>query len=528
MARIEHILIVGGGTSGWLSAAYLARELGANRPGGAKITLIESPNIETVGVGEATVPPIRTTIAALGLDEAAFMQASSATFKLAIRFDNWLTNPPEAAGSGGPGAKPWHHYYHTFGDVGRFGQATQEIMAPYWILNRERIGQNFVNYSMMEGRLCDAGRGPKRPGDPPYGGPIKYAYHFDAGLLAKLLETTGVENGVRHLKGTVTDVRLAEDGAIDALETDAHGTLTADLYLDCTGFGAHLIEKAMGVEFHGIGESIFCDQALACQVPYADPRQPIPPYTIATAQANGWTWDIPLSNRRGIGYVFSSKYTDVGVAEEVLADYIGPAFKDAKTWHLKMNIGSRRRQWVKNCIAVGLSAGFIEPLESTGIHILDIALRRIVEYLPPKEEMPLAARQFNDTMNYCYADIVDFIKLHYALSRRTDTDFWIDNQREETFTDTLREKLRAWKYRLPGVHELANISNIFGLSGHMQVLCGMDYLPDISDQAQRYQRFAESNARAAELQRLAQGGLKALPDHRALVEALYAAGGGAG
>lgn len=517
MARIEHILVVGGGTSGWLSAAFLARKLGANQPNGVKITLIESSEIGTIGVGEATVPPMRTVIASLGLDEAEFMRQTSATFKLGIRFDDWLRTPGET------GPLP-DSFYHAFGEAGRFGRETQEFMAPYWIMNHEHLGQRFGDHTMIEGKLCDAGRGPKRVQDPQFGGPMAYAYHFDAGLLAKLLEKVGIENGVEHLVGTVTNVKLAEDGAIEALETKEHGELKADLYLDCTGFSAHLIEKAMGVEFHSLTDSLFCDEALACQIPYPTADQPIPPFTVSTAQPNGWIWDIPLNNRKGVGHIFSSKYTDIGAAEELLASYVGPAFKDLKTRHLKMRIGSRRQQWSKNCVSVGLSAGFLEPLESTGIHILDIALRRLVEYLPPIEEMPLAAKQFNETMNYCFADIVDFIKMHYALSRRTDSDFWIDNQRADTMTETLRDKLRGWRYRMPSVHEFENISNVFGLSGHMQILYGMDYLPDLRGQEQRFMRGAESLARAQELHTLAKGGFDALPDHRSLIDDLYANG----
>lgn len=515
MARIENILIVGGGTSGWLAGAYLAKALGADRPGGVQITLIESSEIETIGVGEATVPPVRTVIASLGLDEAEFMRETSATFKLGLRFDNWLGREVD----GRPDS-----YYHTFGEAGRFGQQVQEFMAPYWVIGRDNIGQSFVDFSMMEGRICDAGRGPKKTDGVQFGGPMAYAYHFDAGLLVGLLKKVGCASGVKHLIGTVKNVRLAEDGSIAALETEEHGALSADLYLDCTGFGAYIIEKAMGAEYQDLSDVLFCDEAVACQIPYADPGQPILPFTIATAQENGWTWDIPLSNRRGAGYVYSSKYTDAARAEEVLADYVGENQSDLKIRRLKMRTGVRPQPWTRNCVSVGLSAGFLEPLESTGIHILDIALRRLVEYLPPLENMPLAAKQFNAAMNYCYADIIDFIKMHYALSRRTDTDFWIDNQRQDTLTDTLRDKLESWRYRVPSVHEFANISNVFGLSGHLQVLYGMDYLPDLGGDEHRFKRWPEAQQRSLELQKIAQGGLTALPDHRSLLNSVYKQG----
>lgn len=515
MTRIEHIVIVGGGTSGWLAAAYLARNLGSDQPDGPRITLIESSEIETVGVGEATVPPVRTVIASLGLDEAEFMRATSATFKLGIRFDQWLGR--EAGG------RP-DSYYHVFGEAGRFGQQLQELMAPYWVIARDSIGKSFVDFSMIEGRICDAGRGPKKTDGFQFGGPMQYAYHFDAGLLVGLLKKVGCASGVEHLVGTVKNVRLAEDGSIAALDTEEHGELTADLYLDCTGFGAYIIEKAMGVGFDSLSDKIFCDRAIACQIPFTDPGQAIPPFTIATAQENGWTWDIPLSNRRGVGYVYSSRYTDDARAEEVLAGYLGEQASNVKMRRLKMRTGLRRQQWFKNCVSIGLSAGFLEPLESTGIHILDVSLRYLVDYFPPTEKMSLAAKQFNDAMNDSYVDIIDFIKLHYALSRRTDTDFWIDNRRDETLTDTLRDKLESWRYRVPGLLEFSANANIFGLAGHLQVLYGMDYLPDLADQEHRFRRWPEARQRSLELDSIARGGLAALPDHRALVDTAYSTG----
>jgi len=515
MSAIRNILIVGGGTSGWLSAAYLARRLGCGKKDGARITLIEATDIPTIGVGEATIPPIRVAISSLGLDEARFMRESSATFKMAIRFDDWLRLPKKGKGRA---AATGHRYYHAFGP---FGQIGLDTMAPYWLKEGRKSGKSFVDYSMIEGRLCEAGRGPKRLTDAQYGGPVEYAYHFDAGRLAVLLKKVARDHGVKHLLGKVDRVILDDAGSIASVETAEHGSLKADLYIDCTGFSAHLIEKALGSEFRSITDTLFCDRAIACQAPMADPHTPIPPFTISTAHENGWTWDIPLNNRRGVGYVYSSKYSDDERAMKVLLDYLGPDGKDLKYWPIKIRVGSRPRQWVGNCVSIGLSAGFIEPLESTGIYLVDIALRWLADLIQPTGQMTLAASQFNRRMNDTYADIIDFIKLHYALSRRTDTDFWIDNQRPETMPDSLIEKLDAWRHRVPGVYEFSGLPNVFGLTNYMQIMYGMDYLPDLKGQGARFGYGKAAKNQSERLAAAAKGGIETLPDHRRLIDDIY-------
>ena len=511
MSKIQKVLIVGGGTSGWLSAAYMARMMGAYRPGGVEITLVEASDIGTIGVGEATIPPIRTIIAALGIDEATFMRETSATYKLAIKFDNWLHNPE---------SNP-HSYYHTFG---KFNQIGADLMASYWVMDRANTDMNFVDYTMMEGRLCDMDCGPKRISDAQYQGPLQYAYHFDAGRLAELLKKIAAHNGVKHLIGKVKSVDLAEDGAIAALNTEEHGQLTADLYLDCTGFSAHLIEKAMKVPFHNYADTLFCDKAVACQVAYEDPACAISPYTTSTAQENGWTWDIPLNNRRGIGYVYSSGHTDKGRAEEIISDYIGETTSDYKLWHLDMRVGSRREPWRKNCVAVGLSGGFVEPLESTGIYLVDIALRWLVDFMPSKESMALGAASFNGMMNACYADIVDFVKMHYCLSKRTDTDFWIDNRRESSLPQSLQDKLQSWRHRMPGIYEFTSIPNVFGLTNYLQVMYGMEFETDLVGYEGRYGHLDAARQQAQQYIGAAKGGAELLPRHRALIDQIYSNG----
>lgn len=513
MSQVKKILIVGGGTSGWMSANYLARVLGADQPGGPEITLIEASDIPTVGVGEATIPPIRTLVAALGYDEAEFMRETSATFKLAIKFDNWQ--------KGAPVGDIAHSYYHTFG---KFNQVNGDLMAPYWIMDRKQSGMSYVDYSMVEGGICDAGCGPKRINDQQFLGPMQYAYHFDAGRLAELLKKTGKKNGINHLIGTIDDVVLNDNGDIDYVTSEGHGKLSADLFIDCTGFRARLIEQAMGTDFTSMNDVLFCDSAVACQVPYEDERCAIPPYTTATAQDAGWTWDIPLNNRRGVGYVYSSKYTDKDKAEALLRQYVGKQGGDITPWHINIRTGKRPHQWKGNCVSIGLSAGFIEPLESTGIFLLDIALRWVGDFLSTRDHFALAAQEFNARMNVTYADIIDFIKMHYAISTRTDTPFWIDNANPETWTDTLRAKLEAWKHRVPGVWEFSGFPQVFGLTNHLQVMYGMDFVPDLTGQEAKYRHMATARDHSKKYVGGVQGGLAVLPKHRDLIDQIYSTG----
>src|SRR5258706_3456977 len=309
---INDILIVGGGTAGWMAAAYLARKLGAGRPDGVKITLIESSEIGIIGVGEGTIPTIQTTMRTIGVDEARFMRGANAAFKQGIKFVDWADTPANGRHS---------HYYHSFTRPHEMGG---HDLAPYWMLGCAG-DVRFSEAVTLQDALCEAGRGPKLIDDPQYASPMGYAYHFDAGKLAGLLKEVGKELGVRHLLGNVETVDVDEAGAITQVNTREHGALTAGLYIDCTGFAAALIEKALRVPWIDDSDTLFVDRALAMQVPYDRPDTPVATTTISTAHEAGWTWDIALPERRGTGYVYSSRHTDDTRAEEVLREYIGPA-----------------------------------------------------------------------------------------------------------------------------------------------------------------------------------------------------------
>ncbi|MCO4798467.1 MAG: tryptophan 7-halogenase [Colwelliaceae bacterium] len=502
------VAIIGGGTSGWLSAAYLSKRLKLPNKQSIEITLIESSEIGTIGVGEATIPGIRQTFSELGLDEKLFMKSCSATFKQAIKFVDW-NKPSEQDKS--------HYYYHNFSEPLKAGP---EIYAPYWILNKENIGRDYAYSATIQSQLCDLNLAPKRLNDKDFEGPMHYAYHFDAGKLTKLLSSEGKSNGVKHLIGNVTETILAEDGAIEKLLTKEHGELVADLYIDCTGFSAKLIEKSLGSEFTSINDMLFVDRAVTAMVDYEDDEE-IATTTVSTAQESGWIWDIALSSRRGTGYVYSSKYSSKERAEEVLRNYLGDK-ANVSVRHLDMRVGYREKQWVKNCVAIGLSGGFVEPLESTGIYLVEIALRTLINLFPWQNNHLANADQFNKLMTSQFLGAIDFIKLHYALSNRDDSPFWRDNVDENTFPETLKTFLARCENKVPNVFDLPVGPQCFNIFSYYSVLYGMNHLPDIDHMRDLYKFHEKANILPKEIDNILERAKKELPNHKSLIKKINA------
>ncbi|MDE1145512.1 MAG: tryptophan 7-halogenase [Azospirillaceae bacterium] len=531
----RHVVIVGGGTAGWLTAAYLARVLGAGAPAGAApgvaITLIESADIGIIGVGEGTFPTIRSTLAAIGIDEARFLRESSATFKQGVHFVDWAAAPAaDAIPTQARGAVAGHsHYFHPFNFP---HQGNGPELLPYWLMGLAG-DMPFAEAVTLQKTVADASRGPKRAIDPPYHAPLNYAYHFDAGRFAALLRTVAIELGVRHLVGTVEQVVLDGAGAVARLTTREHGDLTGDLYVDCSGFRAEIIGRALGVPFKGCGDVLFADRAVALQVPYDRPDAPIPSYTVATAHTAGWTWDIGLDNRRGVGYVYSSRHTDDASAEAVLRRYIGPTTDGLDARQLTFNSGYRTAQWVGNCVAVGLSGGFFEPLESTGIMLIEVAAHMIAQFFPWGSQqgggqpgdaaaaMAPTARTFNALMDKRYERIVDFLKLHYCLTRRTDTAFWRDNTDPATIPESLRDRLALWAHRPPGRFDFIADHETFLPASYQYILYGMGFKTDMEPLRAQYRRRDEALREFEGLRTVAPKAAAELPDHRALVEQVY-------
>jgi len=507
---IDDILIVGGGTAGWLTAAYLARRLGSERPDGVRITLIESSEIGIIGVGEGTFPTIQNTMRTIGVDEALFMRGANATFKQGIKFVDWATAPKGGVHS---------HYYHPFNNPRLLNDGLD--LTPYWLMGC--AGNRPLSDAVtLQDKVCEAGRAPKRLDDPQYGGPMSYAYHFDAGKLANLLRDVAKLTGVRHLLGNVEKVNLDETGAIASVTTPEHGDLTAGLYIDCTGFAGALIGKALGSAWIDRGDVLFVDRALAMQVPYDRPDHPVATTTISTAHEAGWTWDIGLPERQGIGYVYSSRHTDDDRAEQVLRAYVGPRGKDITPRQLKLRIGHREKHWIKNCVAVGLSGGFLEPLESTGIVLIEAAATMLARNFPRGGDMAPVARQFNQAMTDRYLRAIDFIKLHYCISRRTDNAFWTDNSDPASIPESLQDHLAMWRRRPPNVFDFPNLHESFKWFNYQYILYGMGFETQVDPAAHPHTDLA-----VADFRRVQEAGVRArdaLPDHRALLREVYASG----
>ena len=511
MAGIKSVLIVGGGTAGWLTAAYLARALGTESGHGIRITLVESADIGILGVGEGTFPSIKGTLSTIGVPEARFLKGANATFKQGVRFQNWV----RPKGAPGPDS-----YFHPFNLPSYRGDRLE--LLPYWIMGAAGPDVGFAEAATMQTRVAASARGPKRLADGDYQGPMNYAYHFDAVRFAALLSEEARALKVEHLTATIARVDLDVDGSISAVVTTEGQALTADLYVDCTGFRGALIGDALGSPFRSVNDVLFADRAVAIQAPYERPDAPIASYTISTAQESGWTWDIGLSERRGVGYVYSTRYTDDARAEEVLRSYIGPRSDTLSARVLKFNVGYRDIQWKKNCVAVGLSAGFLEPLESSGIGLIETAAYLIAHLFPFDGQFEPVARLFNELMTARFSRIVDFLKMHYCLTQRTDSPFWIDNADPRSIPDSLKERLEMWRCRPPHRLDFVTDLEMYLPSSWQFVLYGMEFSTDLNGSRACYPRIDEARREFQMIRQVSEHAVKDLPGHRELVEHITA------
>jgi tryptophan 7-halogenase len=511
MARLKKVLIVGGGTAGWLTACYLARAVNAIDPRSVQVHLVESADIATIGVGEATFPSIRGTLSAIGLDERRFLVGAHATYKQGIHYRHWVRPP----GTPGP-----DHYFHPFNAPSQRPGGPE--LLPYWLLGVAPEGVSFADAVSMQSTVVDHARAPRRARDGDYQGPMNHAYHFDAASFARVLSehAQGTLGVVRHV-ATVERTELDEQGAIARVVTKEQGELTADLYIDCTGLRGTLIGGAMQSPFRSRADVLFVDRAVALQVPYDRPDAPIPSYTISSAQEAGWIWDIGLQTRRGTGYVYSSRHTTDERAEEVLRSYVGAAGDGLKPVKVKFEAGYRPEPWRKNCVAVGLSGGMVEPLESTGIALIELASYLITHLLPgDTTEMESAARHFNEMMVARYDRIIDFIKMHYCLSQRCDSAFWVDNRDVASIPPTLQDKLAKWRRRPPHRLDFVADFEMFMVSSWQYILYGMEFQTDLEPTRSAYPHTDMARREFAMIRQAAAGALGDLPDHRALVEQL--------
>lgn len=438
-------MIVGGGTTGWLAAAILNHRLqwGLGAPADVRIRLIEDPNIPTLGVGEATIPAITHTLEMLEISEAEFIARTHATFKIGVRFDNW-----HKVGGGKP-----HSYFHPFtGGVQVAGRNPVASLLAYGLPDDVAIDPqvgNIVGHGVAAALQM---KSPRRHGDPPYQGVFGYAYHLDAGEFAAFLREIAVARGVIHVQDRVVDVERDARGHIAALQLADGGRTPVELVIDCSGFAGLLINGAMEEPFESFSDYLPNDRAVAIQVA-SPPNGEIYPATISTAMHSGWSWRIPLQNRVGTGYVFSSQFTDADAAVEALLAQQSTPTVSAEPRLLKMRVGRSRRSFVGNCVALGLASGFVEPLESTAIQFVDFACRRLLQCMPSTDFEPGPAAKFNRQMNEMYDEIRDFLGLHFTLGDRDDTPYWRAIQHEAKRSDRLEECLAIWRRSLPDVYD---------------------------------------------------------------------------
>jgi glycine/D-amino acid oxidase-like deaminating enzyme len=503
--RKRRILIVGGGTAGWLTAAYLARHLALSERSHLEVTVLESPDIGPIGVGEGTFPTIRATLQFLGIDERRFIRETAATFKQGIRFVDW--------------ACPGQAFLHPF-EAPFYTEGTS--LVPYWLLQDEGTRVPFAQAVTLQARVAAAQRAPKRAHEAAYAGPLNYAYHFDALKLARLLADRARELGVQHVEATLSSVSRDERGAIAHVDTLQHGRFQADLYVDCTGFRAELIGGAPGAEFKSVRDVLFADRALACKLPTEpDADVALESCTIATAHEAGWTWEIGLNGSRGIGVVYSSDHMTDDRAAEVLRDYVGTGHGDLATRRIPFAAGWRRRQWVRNCVAVGLSAGFLEPLEATGLVLIEAAVGMIAEMFPHGGPIEAPARRFNELMNARFENIVNFLKLHYCVSRRAEP-FWRDNAQASSLPERLAEFLEQWTHRPPGRYDFLLDTETFAFFNYQYILYGMGYRTDMHAARADFTQVAEAERLFAKIRRFGDRALADLPDHGALIRQINA------
>ncbi|MGN6376957.1 MAG: tryptophan halogenase family protein [Sphingomonas sp.] len=442
---VRRVVIAGGGTAGWVTALTLSRHLGRT----VEITLIESDEIGTVGVGEATIPTIRTFHRYNGIDEQAFLKATKASFKLAIAFENW----------GAVGER----YIHSFGEVGRDTWLCG--FQHMWLRAREEGFAGELDDYCLEARAAKAGKFvlPDR-------GSINYAYHLDAGLYSAFLRAMSEANGVRRVEGRIATVdQDGGSGFIDAVTLADGQRVEGDLFVDCTGFRGLLIEQQLGVGFEDWGHWLATDRAMAMQT---EATGPAPPYTFSSAHEAGWRWRIPLQHRVGNGLVYCSEFmSDDAARERLLGAVTGTPVTEPRV--IRYRTGRRLRVWEKNCVALGLSSGFVEPLESTSIHLIMIGAMRLLQNFPFNGINPALVSHYNDLAEAELEHVRDFVILHYHLTRRDDSPFW-RRCRDMAIPDSLAERIALFR---DDAQAYQAGDDLFRVDSWLQVMLGQGLMP---------------------------------------------------
>ena len=505
MPKEIRIVIVGGGSAGWMTAAYLSKALSRK----VAITVVESPGIPRVGVGEASFSTLHLFLEFLGLSEEDWMPECNATHKLAIKFVNWN--------------RQGQHFYHPFQ---RFERVAGISIAEWWLkLRRHAVPFDYSCFTIP--KMCDTCRAPRykdgqvfdskagaymHSGDRSKAAVLDelkiqypYGYHFDANLFAGFMESCASRRGVNTLVDDVTDVRLDSRGFISSVHTRGDMEVEGDLFVDCTGFRGLLINQVLKEPFISFEQSLLCDCAVAMRVPRDPEKEGVKPYTQATALTSGWIWQIPLRDRIGAGYVYSSTFVSAERAEWEMREHLGSPAEHCHAFHIKMRIGRNRNSWVKNCVAIGLSSGFVEPLESTGIFFIQHGIEQLVTHLHHGYEES-AIIGYNKVINNCIDGVREFLTMHYAASTRADTPFWKATKSEITLPGDLGERMLVWKHRLPTDRTINPQYHGFEAYSWATMLLGLGAVPanslgvlDHVNDEEANQKFREINSRTQQL-----------------------------
>jgi hypothetical protein len=469
MASIpDKILIVGGGTAGWMAALHLQDALGNK---GTDICLIESPTIGTVGVGEGTTPRLRDFYARLNIPESEWMPACNATYKLGISFPDWST------------VKGYECYFHPF-----FSNRDKKYIETFWKnCERRRNGYDVPAHPddyFLTAALARQHRSPIPQIEP--ASKCMYGYHFDATLMGEFLKGKATERGVTLIQDAVTDVGTNQRGDITHVSTEDHGKITANLFVDCSGFKGLLIRQALGEKQISTKAYMFNDRAIAIPTPTTDGGEIISE-TVSRAMKYGWVWHIPLSNRLGNGYVYSSDYASEEDVETEFREYLGKEAEGVQALHLRWNPGRLENHWKNNCVAIGLSQGFLEPLEALMINVIQGSIEGFTESYERGGFTDRHRDGFNNQVNQFIDGILDYLQLHYKLNSRDDTDYWRDNRNNPNMSEQLARVLGAWDRN-------EKIDRVLAESINMQVyprlswycmLAGMGRFPEASQGALR-------------------------------------------
>ncbi len=458
---IRKIVIVGGGAAGWITAGLIAAKHRPDGHDGLKVCVIEAPDIPIIGVGEGTWPTMRMTLKKMGIHEADFLKNCNASFKQGSKFCRWQRDELQ------------DFYYHPFDLPQGYNEAN---VAEYWLSTPDKMP--FSKTVCAQEHICEHHLAPKQITSPDYAGFMNYGYHLDAGAFSVFLPDHCIANlGVEHIPDTMIAVQSAGNGDIAAVETKNNGVIAGDLFIDCTGFRALLLGEHYRVGLKPMTDTLFPDTAIAVQMPYRD-SDPIQSSTVATAQAAGWIWDVSLSSRRGVGHVYSSKYMDEEKAVDCVRSYLGLDDKGLASLSVrKLSIGSGYREtfWKNNSVAIGLSAGFLEPLEASALMLIETTANMIADNMPTtRDAMKIVSKRFNERVHGMWKHIIHFLKLHYCLSERKE-QFWLDNRSPESMPETLKEDLALWKDQTPWYDELNSRNEVFPPASYQYVLYGMEY-----------------------------------------------------